>query len=120
MSRGFININHIKRQAISFFLYFKLLYRYIKEFDKDRNFIYKELFIFKNNIIAFKKYKILANYSEKLKLFLYEIKNDQKSSQLLKDFVHKLLYRYIKEFDKDRNFIYKELFIFKNNILYFP
>lgn len=53
MSRGFISRKHRKKQALSFFFYFQLLYRYIKEFDKDRNFIYRELFIFKNNILYF-------------------------------------------------------------------
>ena len=91
MSRGFISNLYIKKKAISFFFYIKLLYRYIKEFDKDRNLIYKELFTFRRMIIAFKKYNIKIYYFEKLKLVLYEIKNDDKSSHLLKDFIHKLL-----------------------------
>jgi len=90
MSKGFININHRIRQNISFFLYFKLLYKYIKDFDKDRNFLFNEINIFKNRIIEFKKLHI-NDYLEKVKLFLYEIKNDDKSSELLKNLMNKLL-----------------------------
>jgi len=90
MSNGFINIKHRIRQNISFFFYFKLLYKYIKDFDKDRNLLFNEINIFKNRIIEFKKLHI-NDYLEKVKLFLYEIKNDNKSSEILKNLMNKLL-----------------------------
>lgn len=90
MSNGYISINHRIKQNISFFFYFKLLYKYIKDFDKDRNYLYNEFKIFKIRIIEFKKLHI-NDYLEKVKLFLYEIKNDNKSSELLKNLVNKLL-----------------------------
>lgn len=90
MSNGFININHRIKQNKSYFFYCKLLYKYIKDFDKDRNFLYYEINIDKIRIIEFKKLHI-NNYLEKFKLLLYEIKNDYKSSKLLKDLMHKLL-----------------------------
>ena len=91
MSNGFININHRKKQNISYFLYFKLLYKYIKDFDKDRNFLYNEINTDKIRIIEFKKLHI-NDYIEKVKLFLYQIKNDDKSSELLKNLIDKLLF----------------------------
>ena len=90
MSRGFMNKNHRIKQNISFYLYFKLLYKYIKDFDKDRNFMYNEINTNQMRIIEFKKLNI-SDYIEKVKLLLYEIKNDDKSSDLLKNLIHKLL-----------------------------
>jgi len=90
MSNGFISIKHRIRQNISYFLYFKLLYKYIKDFDKDRNFLYNEINTDKIRIIEFKKLHI-NDYLEKVKLFLYEVKNDNKSSELLKNLMNKLL-----------------------------
>ena len=90
MSRGFINKNHRIRQDISLYLYFKLLYKYIKDFDKDRNFMYNEINSNKVRIIEFKKLKI-NDYIEKVKFLLYEIKNDDKSSETLKNLIQNLL-----------------------------
>ena len=90
MSRGFINKNHRIKQDISFYLYFKLLYKYIKDFGKDRNFMYNEINTNQMRIIEFKKLNI-SDYIEKVKLLLYQIKNDDKSSELLKNLIHKLL-----------------------------
>ena len=91
MSNGFININHRIKQSISYFFYFKLLYKYIKDFDKDRNFLYNEINADKIRIIEFKKLHI-NDYLERVKLFLYEIKNDNKSSELLKNLMNQLLF----------------------------
>ena len=90
MSRGFMNKNHRIKQDISFYLYFKLLYKYIKDFDKDRNFMYNEINTNQMRIIEFKKLNI-SDYIEKVKLLLYQIKNDDKSSELLKNLIHKLI-----------------------------
>jgi hypothetical protein len=90
MSRGFMNKKHRIKQDISFYLYFKLLYKYIKDFDKDRNFMYNEINTNRKRIIEFKKLNI-SDYIEKVKFLLYEIKNDDKSSELLKNLIHKLL-----------------------------
>lgn len=74
----------------NFLLYFKLLYKYIKDFDKDRNFMYNEINTNQMRIIEFKKLNI-SDYIEKVKLLLYQIKNDDKSSELLKNLIHKLI-----------------------------
>ena len=90
MSNGFINIKHRVNQNISYFFYFKLLYKYLKDYDKDRNFLYNEINRYKNRIIEFKKLHI-NDYLKKVKLFFYEIKNDNKSSELLKGLINKIL-----------------------------
>jgi hypothetical protein len=90
MSRGFMSKNHRIKQDISFYLYFKLLYKYIKDFDKDRNFMYYEINTNQMRIIEFKNLNI-SDYIEKVKLLLYQIKNDDKSSELLKNLIHKLI-----------------------------
>lgn len=90
MSIGFINKNHRIKQDISYFLYFKFLYKYIKEFDKDRVFIFNEIKVNIKRIIEFKKLNI-SDYLDKVKFFLYEIKNDEKSSEFIKNFIGKLL-----------------------------
>ena len=90
MSIGFINKNHRIKQDISYFLYFKFLYKYIKEFDKDRAFIFNEIKVNIKRTIEFKKLNI-SDYLDKVKFFLYEIKNDEKSSEFIKNFIGKLL-----------------------------
>jgi glycosyltransferase involved in cell wall biosynthesis len=49
---------YIIKKCISFFLYYNCLYRYIKEFNKDRNYFYYELEVFGFEIIKLKKYNI--------------------------------------------------------------
>lgn len=90
MSNGYMGNLHRIKQDISFFLYFKILYKYIKEFDKNRNFIFSELNINKERIIEFKKLNI-TEHIETVKKILYDIKNDSKSPESLKDLVSNLL-----------------------------
>ena len=90
MSNGYINNLHRINQDISFFLYFKILYKYIKEFDKDRNYLFGELNVNKERINEFKKLN-MTEHIEKVKKILYDIKNDLKSPDTLKDLVSNLL-----------------------------
>ena len=90
MSNGYISNLHRINQDISFFLYFKILYKYIKEFDKDRYYLLNELNFKKERLIEFKKLNI-TQHIEKVKKLLYDIKNDLKSPDKLKDLVTILL-----------------------------
>ena len=90
MSNGYINNLHRINQDISFFLYFKILYKYIKEFDKDRYYLLSELNFNKERLVEFKKLNI-TQHIEKVKKLLYDIKNDLKSPDRLKDLVTILL-----------------------------
>jgi glycosyltransferase involved in cell wall biosynthesis len=90
MSRGYINKEYRKKQNISFFYYYYFLYKYIKEFDKDRHFFFYDLKLFKGRLFEFKNLNDSAKIN-KLKLLLYEIKNDSKSFDKLKILVNKML-----------------------------
>ena len=79
------------KKSISFFLYYQLLFRYIKEFNKDRNFFFYEFQFFGDELIKLKKYNI-TNYSQNASIMFNEIMNDNKSSSELK--------KYIKEYYK--------------------
>ena len=89
------SISHLKqtkeyiiKKSISFFLYYQLLYRYIKEFNKDRNFFFYELKSFGYEIIKLKKYNI-KNYLQNASIIFKEIINDNKSSIEFKNYIKK-------------------------------
>ena len=78
--------NHIIRKSVSFFLYFNCLYRYIKEFNKDRNYLYNELQLFGFEIIKLKEYNI-KNYLHNATEMFKEIINDNKTSNIFKHYI---------------------------------
>ena len=90
MSNGYIDKKHRIKQDISFFYFFQLLYRNIKDFKRDRNFLYYELKIWEERIKEFKILNIIE-YLDKLKSFLIEIKNDKNVSKKFKEFISNLL-----------------------------
>ena len=66
-------------------LYLKKLYKYIKEFNKDRNFLYYEMqFI---NILLIKLQNLTNIYNLELEEFYQEILSDNCSSKIFKDFI---------------------------------
>ena len=66
-------------------LYLKKLYKYIKEFNKDRNFLYYEMqFI---NILLIKLQNLTNIYNLDIEGFYQEILNDNCSSKIFKDFI---------------------------------
>ena len=67
-------------------MYFQLLFRYIKDFNKDRNYLFYELQSCGFELIKLKKYNnqyFLKNAS----IMLKEIINDNKSSTEFKKFI---------------------------------
>ena len=76
------------KKSISFFLYFQILFRYIKEFNKDRNFFFYELKFCGHQIIGLKKYNI-KNYSKNASIIFREIINDNNSSNEFKKYIKK-------------------------------
>lgn len=95
MSNGYIGKKHRIKQNISFYFYFQLLYRNIKEFKRDRNFLFYELKTWKKRIKEFKILNIIE-YLEKLKKFLIEIKRDKRISKKFKNFIANLLFYFKK------------------------
>ena len=62
--------------SINFLLYLKLLYKYIKSFQKDRNILFNELKEFKWLLLQFKLYN-LTKYINNTKDFLNDILRDK-------------------------------------------
>ena len=89
MSRGYLGIKVKIKQVISFFYYFKFLYRYINEFNKDRNFIVPELNYFKEELIDLYKMNI-SNYTIQVRQLLDKIYFDKKSSIEIKKLINKI------------------------------
>ena len=64
----------------NFFLYLKLFYKYIKYFNKDRNYLYYEINQFQFYLFQLKKFNI-PEYLIDLKMFLNDILKDSKISK---------------------------------------
>ena len=84
------SLEHLIKESISFFYYYKLLYKYIKDFDKDRNFFYYELKLNGFYLLYIKKYNI-KDYLINIKDMLYEILKDEKASIILKNLVKQFI-----------------------------
>ena len=80
-----------KIRAINYFLYFKIFYKYIKQFKKDRNFIYYEMKDFNNYILDLKNLNISEYISKALK-YLYEIKRDKYASNDFKNYCSEIIF----------------------------
>ena len=86
MSRGNGGVELKKIRAINYLLYFKILYKYIKQFKKSRKILYNELKNLKRFIYFIKDCNIIS-YVNQTKSFLIEILNDYYSEKNFKLFV---------------------------------
>ena len=91
MSNKINDNNHLKKVCINYLLYFKLFYRYIKEFNKDLNYIYYDLFYFSHYIIKLKDLNIIE-YIPQAKEYLYNIINNKNISKKFYNFINKLIF----------------------------
>ena len=66
------NYNHL--------LYLKKFYSYLKEFNKNRNFLFYELI--KINKLLLELNNITSKYNKDIKIFFKDILDDQNSSEL--------------------------------------
>ena len=90
ISRGDQGINHEIIQSLNIFYYFKIFYRYIKVFNKNRNYLFYDMKEFINYLLNFKIYnntKIKNNINK----FLFEIIKDKYSSKNFKNYILQLL-----------------------------
>ena len=74
------NYNHL--------LYLKKFYSYLKDFNKNRNFLFYELI--KINKLLFELNNITSKYNEDIKIFFKDILEDQNSSELFKKYTKNL------------------------------
>ena len=85
MSRGEVGIELKKLRTINYFLYFTTFYRYIKEFKKDRNFLYYELRDLGHFMVYIKECN-LTDYKNKAINFFNEILKDEFASNEFKEY----------------------------------
>ena len=90
MSTNLKDNNHFKIVCINYLLYFRLLYRYIKDFNKDLNYFYYDLMPFSSYIKGLKEFNI-TEYIPKAKEFLNNIINNKKISCELNKFINNLI-----------------------------
>jgi glycosyltransferase involved in cell wall biosynthesis len=90
MSTNLKDNNHFKIVCINYLLYFRLLYRYIKDFNKDLNYFYYDLMPFSSYIKGLKEFNI-TEYIPKAKEFLNNIIINKKISCELNKFINNLI-----------------------------
>ena len=90
MSRGDGGIKLKQIRAMNHLYYFKLFYKYIIEFNKDRNFLYYEMNDLNRFLIDIKDSN-MTKYLSIEKKFIKEILKDKFISEEFKDFLTKLL-----------------------------
>ena len=78
---------------LNHYLYFTTFYRYIKEFNKDRNFLFYELRDLQKYMKSIKECEIF-DYIPKAIAFLKEILDDNLASQEFKDFANEMIIFY--------------------------
>jgi len=93
MSHGDGGVLLSQIRAINYLLYFKILYRYIKQFKINRRILFIELKNLKRYIYSI-KYNNMTFYENQIRNFLNEILNDKFSDKIFKSFVVELLLYY--------------------------
>ena len=96
MSNGDGGINLNKIRSINYLLYFQVFYKYIKEFNKDRNYLFYEMQNLNNFLINIKDYNI-KKYKEITIHFLNEIIKDKCISYIFKKYLKNLLQYFSKK-----------------------
>ena len=81
------NGDYLIKKSISYFLFYHLFYRYIKEFDKDRNYLYYDLQENGFYLLNLEKYNHTQYYLNKTKIMLNDILNDDKATSEFKKYI---------------------------------
>ena len=100
MSHGDEGVKLAQIRAINYFLYFKILYRYIKHFGINRRILFNELRSLKRFLYSIKDNN-MSNYENHTRYFLNEILNDNFADKIFKSFVIELLL-YFENIDKNK------------------
>ena len=82
--------NHLKLITINYLMYYKLFYRYIKDFNKNLDYLYYDLSCFISNLLKLKELNIVEYIPDALKFF-NSIINNKKCSKDFKNFINKLI-----------------------------
>jgi hypothetical protein len=79
--------DYLRKKSISFLLYYQILYRLIKDFDKDRKFLYYELRLYGRYILNLVKINNTKYYLGEAKMMLNEVINDKKTNKKFKNYI---------------------------------
>jgi glycosyltransferase involved in cell wall biosynthesis len=82
-------------RTINHFFYFKIFYRYIKDYHKDRNYLFYEMKDLNHYILYIKDLNITKYISLEID-FLNEVKNDGFCSDIFKNYLNDLLIYFLK------------------------
>ena len=82
--------NHLKLVCYNFLLYYKLFYRYIKDFNKSLDYCYYDFSSFSPYLLNLKELNAVE-YILEAKTFFNNIINNKKISKEFKDFINKLI-----------------------------
>ena len=77
---------YIINKCVSFYLFYEIFYRYIRDFYKDINYLYYDLMEFGDILIELKNYNV-KNYLQKATIMFNEIINNNKTSIEFKYFL---------------------------------
>ena len=94
ISHGDQGINHEIIQSLNIFYYFKIFYRYIKVFNKNRNYLFYDMKEFNNYLLKFKVYNN-TKIKDNINIFFFEILIDKYSSKIFKNYILQLLFEVI-------------------------
>jgi hypothetical protein len=81
------NGDYLIKKSISYFLFYHLFYRYIKEFNKDRNYLYYDLQAYGYYLLNLGKYNHTEYYLNKTKSMLNDILDDNKATLEFKNYI---------------------------------
>ena len=76
--------------SINYLLYYKLFYRYIKDFKKDLNYLYYDLRIFSSHLLQIKNFN-LTQYIPIVISFFKELIKNENITKYFKQYIEKLL-----------------------------
>ena len=86
ISHGNLGLNQELLNSKNILLYMNLLYKYIKYFKKDRNYLFYELKSFKGFLLNFNMFNIIK-YITETKIYLNCILNDKNISKEFKELI---------------------------------
>ena len=90
MSRGDGGIELHKIRTINHYYYFKIFYKYIKEFNKDRNYLFYEMKNLNHYILYIKDFNLTKFIKKEIKI-IKEIRDDKYISSDFKNYSQNLL-----------------------------
>jgi len=91
MSNKIKDNNHLKIVSINYLLYFRLFYRYIKDFNKDLNYFYYDFTSFSPYFLKLKELNV-SEYIPKAKEFLNNIIINKNIPKKFNYFINKLIF----------------------------